>query len=93
MSSPADSFFDVYFTITFTVVFIGTLLLTVFAPVNIAPGSLIYPKYIEVCLLICEMVEVPINLYIWGGLINGATYGVLATIGHVIIRLIKRKKK
>jgi hypothetical protein len=91
MSQPADSFFNIFYTITFVVVFIGTLILTYIAPVNIWPGGLISPKYVEVCLLICEMVEVPINI-LWGGLINGATYGVLGTIGHMIIRLIKRKK-
>ena len=92
MSSPADSFFDIYFTITFVVVFIGTLVLTVFAPVNILPGSLISPKYVEVCVLTCHMVEVPIN-GLWGGLINGGTYGVAATAVFTVIRLIKRKKK
>ena len=92
MSQPADSFFNIFYTITFVVVFIGTLILTYIAPVNIWPGSLLYPKYVEVCLLICEMVEIPINT-LYGGLINGATYGVLGTIGHIIIRLIKRKKK
>ncbi|GAF85877.1 unnamed protein product [marine sediment metagenome] len=91
MSQPADSFFNIFYTITFVVVFIGTLILTYIAPVNIWPGGLIYPKSVEVCLLTCEMVEVPINI-LWSGLINGATYGVLGTIGHMIIRLIKRKK-
>jgi len=91
MSQPADSFFNIFYTITFVVVFIGTLILTYIAPVNIWPGGLIYPNKVEVCLLICEMVEVPINI-LWSGLINGATYGVLGTIGHMIIRLIKRKK-
>ncbi|NVM18465.1 MAG: hypothetical protein HWN80_12175 [Candidatus Lokiarchaeota archaeon] len=90
MSSPADSFFNIFFTLTFTVVFIGTLVLTVVAPTNIWPGSLLYPKYKVVCVLACELVEIPIN-GIWGGLINGVTYGVLATAGLTAIRLIKRK--
>lgn len=92
MSSPADSFFDIYFTLTLIVVFTGTLVLTVLAPFNIAPGSLIYPKYVEVCVLICQMVEVPFN-GLWGGLINGGTYGVIITAGFTVIRLIRRKKK
>lgn len=92
MSSPADSFFDIWFTITFTIVFIGTLVLTVFVPINVWPGSIIYPKYEVVCVLTCEIVEIPIN-GLWSGLINGAIYGALGTIGHLVVRLIKRKKK
>jgi len=90
--SSDPSFFDVHFTITFTIVFIGTLFLTYVAPINIWPGSILFPKYDLVCVLTCEMIEIPINT-LYGGLINGATYGVLGTIGHIIVRLIKRKKK
>jgi len=82
----------IHFTLTLIVVFTGTLVLTVLAPFNIAPGSLIYPKYVEVCVLICQMVEVPFN-GLWGGLINGGTYGVIITAGFTVIRLIRRKKK
>jgi hypothetical protein len=92
MSSPADSFFDIWFTITFTVVFLGSLVLTALAPFNVMPGSFVYPKYVEVCLLICEMVEVPLN-GIWGGFINGGTYGVAVTAVFSVVRLILRKKK
>ena len=59
---------------------------------NIWPGSLIFPKYIEVCELTCIMVEIPIN-NLWGGLINGATYGVLGAMGYLGIRWIGRKIK
>jgi len=92
MSFPADSFFDIYYTITFTVVFIGTLLVTYIAPINVWPGGILFPKYVEVFVLRWEMIEVPINTLL-GGLINGATYGVIGTIGHVVVRLIRRKKK
>jgi len=92
MSSPADSFFDVWFTITFFVVFTGTLFVTFIAPMNIWPGAILFPKYVEVCVLTCEMVEVPINS-LWGGLINSAVYGVLGAMGYLGIRWIGRKIK
>ena len=92
MSSPADSFFDIYFTITFVVVFIGTLLLTYIAPLNVVPGSILFPKYDLVCVLTCDIVEVPIN-GLWGGLINGGTYGIVVTAGFAVVRLIRRKNK
>ena len=91
MSSPADSFFNVFFTLTIVVFFFGALVLTVVAPMNIWPGSLIYPKYKVVCVLACELVEIPMN-GIWGGLINGTTYGVLATAGYAVLRAIRRRK-
>lgn len=92
MSSPADSFFDIYFTITFVVVFTGTLFLTIVAPINIWPGGILLPKYDEVCALTCVITEIPIN-GLWGGLINGATYGVLGAIGYLGVRSIWRKLK
>jgi hypothetical protein len=91
MSSPADSYFNIFFTLTIVVVFFGTLVLTVVAPINIWPGGLIYPKYKVVCVLACELVEIPMN-GIWGGLINGTTYGVLATAGYTVLRAIRRRK-
>ena len=90
--SSDPSFFDVYFKITFFVVFTGVLLVTFIAPMNIWPGSLIFPKYIEVCELTCIIVEIPIN-NLWGGLINGATYGVLGSVGYLGVRSIWRKLK
>ncbi len=92
MSSPADSYFNLFFTLTIFIVFTGVLFITFIAPMNIWPGSLIFPKYIEVCELTCIMVEIPIN-NLWGGLINGATYGVLGAIGYIGIRWIGRKLK
>ena len=92
MSSPADSYFNLFFTLTIFIVFTGVLFVTFIAPMNIWPGSLIFPKYIEVCELTCIIVEIPIN-NLWGGLINGATYGVLGAIGYVGIRWIGRKLK
>jgi hypothetical protein len=90
--SSDPSFFDVYFKITFFIVFTGALLTTFIAPMNIWPGSLIFPKYIEVCELTCIIVEIPIN-NLWGGLINGATYGVLGSIGYLGVCSIWRKLK
>ena len=87
--SSDPSFFDVHYKITFFVVFTGVLFVTFIAPMNIWPGSLIFPKYIEVCELTCIIVEIPIN-NLWGGLINGATYGVL---GPIVIKSIWRKLK
>ena len=87
--SSDPSFFDVHYKITFFVVFTGVLFVTFIAPMNIWPGSLIFPKYIEVCELTCIIVEIPIN-NLWGGLINGATYGVL---GPILIKSIWRKLK
>ncbi len=92
MSSPADSYFNLFFTLTIFIVFTGVLFVTFIAPMNIWPGSLIFPKYIEVCELTCIMVEIPIN-NLWGGLNNGATYGVLGAIGYIGIRWIGRKLK
>jgi len=37
------------------------------------------------------MVEIPFN-NLWGGLINGAVYGVLGSMGYLGIRSIWRKK-
>jgi hypothetical protein len=68
------------------------LFVTFIAPMNIWPGSLIFPKYIEVCELTCIMVEIPIN-NLWGGLINGAVYGVLGAMGYLGIHWIGRKIK
>ena len=89
MSSPADSFFNVFFTVTLFIIFTGVLFVTFIAPINILPGSILFPKYIEVCVLACTIEEIPIN-NLWGGLINGATYGLLGAIG---VRLISRKLK
>ena len=89
MSWNVNSFFNIMITLTIFIVFTGVLLLTFFAPMNIWPGSLIFPKYIEVCELTCIIVEIPIN-NLWGGLINGATYGVL---GPIVIKSIWRKLK
>ena len=90
--SSDPSFFDVHYKITFFVVFTGVLFVTFIAPMNIWPGSLIFPKYIEVCELTCIMVEIPIN-NLWGGLINGAVYGVLGAMGYLGIHWIGRKIK
>jgi hypothetical protein len=90
--SSDPSFFDVHYKITFFVVFTGVLFVTFIAPMNIWPGSLIFPKYIEVCELTCIMVEIPIN-NLWGGLINGAVYGVLGAMGYLGIHWIRRKIK
>lgn len=92
MSWNVDSFFNIMITLTIFIVFTGVLFVTFIAPMNIWPGSLIFPKYIEVCELTCIMVEIPIN-NLWGGLINGATYGVLGAIGYIGIRWIGRKLK
>jgi len=73
-------------------VFTGVLLTTFIAPMNIWPGSFIFPKYVQVCELTCFWVEVPFNS-LWGGLINGATYGVLGSMGYLGIRWIRRKIK
>ncbi len=89
MSWNVNSFFNIMITLTIFIVFTGVLLLTFFAPMNIWPGNLIFPKYIEVCELTCIIVEIPIN-NLWGGLINGATYGVL---GPIVIKSIWRKLK
>ena len=92
MSSSADSFFNIFFKLTFFIVFTGVLLTTFIAPMNVLPGSILFPKYIEVCELTCIMVEIPIN-NLWGGLINGATYGVLGSMGYLGVRSIWRKLK
>ena len=70
----------------------GTLFVTFIAPMNVMPGSLVFPKYVEICELTCYMVEIPIN-NLWGGLINGAVYGVLGSMGYLGIRSIWRKLK
>ncbi|MBY9008390.1 MAG: hypothetical protein KGD74_00830 [Candidatus Lokiarchaeota archaeon] len=90
--SSDPSFFDVWYKITFVIVFIGTLLVTFIAPVNVWPGSILFPKYVVDCTLGCVLTEIPIN-NLWGGLINGATYGVLGTIGYLGVRSIWRKLK
>ena len=87
---PPPSFFDVWFKITFFVVFTGTLLLTFIAPINVWPGGILFPKYAKLCVSTCEITEIPIN-NLWGGLINGGTYGVLGTIGYLGVRSIWRK--
>ena len=92
MSSPADSFFDIYFTLTFVITFIGILLTTILVPFNFLPGSLISPKYVEECTVTCHLTEVPINA-LWSGLINGGVYGVLGTLGFTGCRSIWRKIK
>ena len=92
MSSPADSFFNIFFKMTLFIVFTGMLFVTFIAPMNIWPGSVMFPKYVEVCELLCITVEIPIN-NLWGGLINGATYGVLGSIGYLGVRSIWRKLK
>ena len=94
MSSPADSFFDVWTTLTFFVVFTGTIFVTLIAPMNVYPGAIAFPKYAYLCddLGLCAIVEIPINI-IWGGLISGATYGTLGTIGYISVRSIWRKIK
>jgi len=92
MSSQADSFFDVFFTLTFIIVFIGVLFVTFIAPMDVLPGSILFPKYVEVCDPRCHMVEIPINI-LWSGLINGAVYGVLGAMGYLGVRSIWRKIK
>lgn len=92
MSSPADSFFNIFFTLMVTIVFFGTIILTAVAPFNIYPGSLIFPKYKVVCVLACELVEVPIN-GIWSGIVNGITYNLVATAVYAVIRSIRRRNK
>ena len=92
MSSQANSFFDIFFKITLFITFTGALFVTFIAPMNIWPGSILFPKYVEVCELSCYMVEIPIN-NIWGGLINGVTYGVLGSMGYLGARAIWRKIK
>jgi hypothetical protein len=89
---PANSFFNVFFTITFFVIFTGVLLVTFIAPMNIFPGSILFPKYVEDCVLTCRIIEVPINS-LWGGLINGGVYGVLGAVGYLGVRSIWRKVK
>ena len=91
MSLP-ESYFNLFFTLTIFIVFTGVLLTTFIAPMNVLPGSLIFPKYIEVCELTCITVEIPIN-NLWGGLINGATYGLLGSVGYLGVRSIWRKVK
>ena len=91
MSLP-ESYFNLFFKLTFFIVFTGVLLTTFIAPMNVLPGSLIFPKYIEVCELTCITVEIPIN-NLWGGLINGATYGLLGSVGYLGVRSIWRKVK
>ncbi|MHA1915705.1 MAG: hypothetical protein ACW986_09965 [Promethearchaeota archaeon] len=91
MSSPADSFFDIYFTLTFVVSFTGFLLVTLITRSNVVPGNLIFPKYAEVCVLTCYITKIPINS-LWGGLINGVTYGVLGSMGYAGVRSIWRKR-
>ena len=54
---------------------------------NVLPGSIVFPKYVEVCELTCFWVEIPIN-GLWGGLINGAVYGVLGSMGYLGARSI-----
>jgi len=88
----SHSFFNVFFKLTIFIVFTGVLLVTFIAPMNIFPGSIIFPKYVEVCELTCFMVEIPIN-NLWGGLINGAVYGVLGSMGYLGLRSIWRKIK
>ena len=89
---PADSYFNVFVTLTFVIVFTGVLLVTFIAPMNVLPGSILFPKYVEVCELSCYITEVPIN-NLWGGLINGAVYGVLGSLGYLGVRSIWRKIK
>ena len=92
MSSPADSYFNVFVTLTFFIVFTGFLFVTLIAPMNVLPGSMVFPKYVEVCELTCFWVEIPFNS-LWGELINGATYGVLGTMGYLGVRSIWRNVK
>ncbi len=92
MSWNVDSFFDVWTTLTIFIVFTGVLLITFVAPTNVLPASVIFPKYIEVCDPRCHFVEVPVNI-LWGGILNGAVYTVLATAGFKGVRSIWRKKK
>jgi len=92
MSSQANSYFNVFVTLTFFVVFTGVLLITFIAPMNVLPGSIVFPKYVEVCELSCYWVEIPFNS-LWGGLINGAVYGVLGAMGYLGVRSIWRKVK
>ncbi|MHA1479393.1 MAG: hypothetical protein ACTSPU_14455 [Promethearchaeota archaeon] len=93
MSWPANSYFNVFFTLTIFIVFTGVLLVTLIAPMNVLPGSIVFPKYVEVCELSCFWVEIPYNDSLWGGLINGAVYGVLGGMGYLGIRWIGRKIK
>ncbi len=90
--SSVDSYFNVFVTLTFVIVFIGVLLVSFIAPMNVLPGSILFPKYVEVCDPRCHIVEIPINI-LWGGLINGAVYGVLGAMGYLGVRSIWRKIK
>jgi len=90
--SSVDSYFNVFVTLTFVIVFIGVLLVSFIAPMNVLPGSILFPKYVEVCDPRCHIVEIPINI-LWGGLINGAIYGVLGAMGYLGVRSIWRKIK
>ena len=92
MSSQADSFFDVWTTLTFFITFTGTVFVTFIAPMNIFPGAVAFPKYVEECVVTCTIKEVPINIF-WGGLINGAFYGALGTLGFIGIRKVLRLLK
>lgn len=90
--SSVDSYFNVFVTLTFVIVFIGVLLVSFIAPMNVLPGSILFPKDVEVCDPRCHIVEIPINI-LWGGLINGAVYGVLGAMGYLGVRSIWRKIK
>ncbi|MHA1487194.1 MAG: hypothetical protein ACTSSC_08465 [Promethearchaeota archaeon] len=90
--SADPSFFDVHYKITFFIVFTGVLFVTLIAPMNVLPGSIVFPKYVKVCELSCYWVEIPFNSF-WSGLINGAVYGVLGAMGYLGIRWIGRKLK
>jgi hypothetical protein len=92
MSGTVDSFFDVWTTLTIFIVFTGVLFLTFIAPTNVLPASVIFPKFVEVCDPRCRVIEIPVNI-LWGGILNGAVYTVLATAGFKVVRSIWRKKK
>ncbi|MCK4383448.1 MAG: hypothetical protein KAW66_09160, partial [Candidatus Lokiarchaeota archaeon] len=89
---PANSYFNIFFTLTFFIIFTGVLLTTFIAPMNVWPGSILFPKYVEDCVLTCRITEIPINS-LWGGLINGGVYGVLGAVGYLGVRSIWRKIK
>ena len=90
--SSVDSYFNVFVTLTFVIVFIGVLLVSFIAPMNVLPGSILFPKDVDVGDPRCHIVEIPINI-LWGGLINGAVYGVLGAMGYLGVRSIWRKIK
>ncbi len=95
MSFPADSFFDIWVTLTIFITFTGALLVTFYAPQAVIPGNMFASVFVEMCDeygRYCVEVPVPFNV-LWGGLLNGVTYGVLGGITYIGARSIIRKIK